>query len=189
MSAAATEDGEQALLEIRGLTVALPPDADRTNAVEDIHLSLSRNEVLCVVGESGSGKSVTAHAVMGLLPEPHVRIAGGEIVFEGQTITSLNPASWRDLRGRRMGMIFQEPMSALNPVMRIGAQIEEVLRAHTHNVGSRASTPRGRIARRGGPARATDSTRGLPVSAIWWTAPTGDDCRRSGPRACVVDCR
>ena len=131
MSAVATEDGEQALLEIRGLTVALPPDADRTNAVEDIHLSLSRNEVLCMVGESGSGKSVTAHAVMGLLPEPHVRIAGGEIVFEGQTITSLNPASWRDLRGRRMGMIFQEPMSALNPVMRIGAQIEEVLRAHT----------------------------------------------------------
>ena len=131
MSAAAADGGTQALLEIRGLTVALPPDADRVNAVEDIHLSLSRNEVLCVVGESGSGKSVTAHAVMGLLPEPHVRIASGDIVFEGQIITKLNPASWRDLRGRRMGMIFQEPMSALNPVMRIGDQVGEVLSAHT----------------------------------------------------------
>jgi peptide/nickel transport system ATP-binding protein len=86
MSAVTAGGGAQGLLEIRGLTVALPPDADRVNAVEDIHLSLSRNEVLCVVGESGSGKSVTAHAVMGLLPEPHVRIASGDIVFEGKIL-------------------------------------------------------------------------------------------------------
>ena len=129
MSAAAAP--AEALLDIRGLTVALPPEADRPHAVMDISLTLRRGEVLCIVGESGSGKSITAHAVMGLLPEPHVRIVGGEIVFEGQTITRLDRAAWRDLRGRRMGMIFQEPMTALNPVMRIGAQIEEVLRAHT----------------------------------------------------------
>ena len=131
MSAAATAPAAQALLDIRNLTVALPPEADRPHAVMDISLTLRRGEVLCIVGESGSGKSITAHAVMGLLPEPHVRIVGGEIVFEGQTITRLDRAAWRDLRGRRMGMIFQEPMTALNPVMRIGAQIEEVLRAHT----------------------------------------------------------
>ena len=131
MSAAATAPAAQTLLDIRGLTVALPPEADRPHAVMDISLTLRRGEVLCIVGESGSGKSITAHAVMGLLPEPHVRIVGGEIVFEGQTITRLDGAAWRDLRGRRMGMIFQEPMTALNPVMRIGAQIEEVLRAHT----------------------------------------------------------
>jgi len=131
MSAATAGGGAQALLKIRGLKVALPPDANRVNAVEDIYLSLSRNEGLCMVGESGSGKSVTAHVVMELLPEPHVRIASGDIVFEGQIITKLNPASWRDLQGRRMGMIFQEPMSALNPVMRIGDQVGEVLRAHT----------------------------------------------------------
>ena len=131
MSAAATAPAAQALLDIRGLTVALPPEADRPHAVMDISVTLRRGEVLCIVGESGSGKSITAHAVMGLLPEPHVRIVGGEIVFEGQTITRLDGAAWRDLRGRRMGMIFQEPMTALNPVMRIGAQIEEVLRAHT----------------------------------------------------------
>ena len=131
MSAAATAPAAQALLDIRGLTVALPPEADRPHAVMDISVTLRRGEVLCIVGESGSGKSITAHAVMGLLPEPHVRIVGGEIVFEGQIITRLDGAAWRDLRGRRMGMIFQEPMTALNPVMRIGAQIEEVLRAHT----------------------------------------------------------
>jgi len=118
------------LLDIRALTVALPPEADRPHAVEDITLTLNRGEVLCIVGESGSGKSITAHAVMGLLPEPHVRIVGGEIGFEGQAITTLKPAAWRDLRGRRMGMIFQEPMTALNPVMRIGSQIDEVLSAH-----------------------------------------------------------
>ncbi len=131
MSAPAAEMASDTLLDIRNLTVALPPEADRAHAVDGISLTLSRGEVLCIVGESGSGKSITAHAVMGLLPEPHVRIVGGEIVFEGQTITRLDRAVWRDLRGRRMGMIFQEPMTALNPVMRIGAQVEEVLRAHT----------------------------------------------------------
>ncbi len=131
MSAPAAEMASDTLLDIRNLTVALPPEADRVHAVDGISLTLSRGEVLCIVGESGSGKSITAHAVMGLLPEPHVRIVDGEIVFEGQTITRLDRAVWRDLRGRRMGMIFQEPMTALNPVMRIGAQVEEVLRAHT----------------------------------------------------------
>ena len=131
MSAPAAEMASDTLLDIRNLTVALPPEADRAHAVDGISLTLSRGEVLCIVGESGSGKSITAHAVMGLLPEPHVRIVDGEIVFEGQTITRLDRAVWRDLRGRRMGMIFQEPMTALNPVMRIGAQVEEVLRAHT----------------------------------------------------------
>ena len=131
MSEPAVDVATDTLLEIDGLTVALPPEADRQHAVEDISFTLSRREVLCIVGESGSGKSITAHAVMGLLPEPHVRIAGGNIIFEGQTITQLGRAAWRGLRGRRMAMIFQEPMTALNPVMRIGAQIDEVLRAHT----------------------------------------------------------
>ena len=131
MSEAPEKKVAGSLLDINGLTVALPPDADRAHAVEQVTVSLSRGEVLCIVGESGSGKSVTAHAIMGLLPEPHVRIAGGEIVFEGRTITSLDRSEWRELRGQRMGMIFQEPMTALNPVMRVGAQVDEVLRAHT----------------------------------------------------------
>ena len=119
------------LLEVRDMTVALPPEADRPHAVESISFDLDRREMLCIVGESGSGKSITAHAVMGLLPEPHVRVVGGEIIFEGQTITKFDQSEWRRLRGRRMAMIFQEPMTALNPVMRVGAQIEEVLVAHT----------------------------------------------------------
>ncbi len=117
------------LLAIENLTVALPRGLDRPNAIEDVSLTLDRGEILCVVGESGSGKSITAASVMGLLP-PSLRISSGRIVFEGADLLTLGPEAWRDLRGRRLGMIFQEPMTALNPIMRVGEQIEEVLRVH-----------------------------------------------------------
>ena len=117
------------LLSVSGLTVRLPPGLDRPHAIEDVSLTLERGEILCVVGESGSGKSITAASVMGLLP-PTLRIAGGRIELEGTDLLSLGAEAWRDLRGRRIGMIFQEPMTALNPIMRVGEQIEEVLRVH-----------------------------------------------------------
>ncbi|MBL8834907.1 MAG: ABC transporter ATP-binding protein [Alphaproteobacteria bacterium] len=117
------------LLAIENLTVALPKGLDRPNAIEGVSLTLDKGEILCVVGESGSGKSITAASVMGLLP-PALRISGGRIVLEGADLLALAPEQWRDLRGRRLGMIFQEPMTALNPIMRVGEQIEEVLRVH-----------------------------------------------------------
>jgi peptide/nickel transport system ATP-binding protein len=120
------------VLEISGLTVALPKSGDRTNAVEDISLSVGPGEIVCVVGESGSGKSVTAQAVMGLLPKGQLTRTAGSIKLEGQELTTKGPAEIRDLRGARMSMIFQEPMTALNPVEKVGAQIGEVLEIHSN---------------------------------------------------------
>ena len=118
------------VLEVSGLTVALPKNADRPNAVEDISFTVSPGEIVCVVGESGSGKSVTASAVMGLLPDA-LRPKGGKTLLEGEDTLTAAKDRLRDLRGTRMAMIFQEPMTALNPVTRVGEQIAEVLEIHT----------------------------------------------------------
>jgi peptide/nickel transport system ATP-binding protein len=119
------------VVDIRGLAVELPPWADRPQAVSDFSLALRHDEILCVVGESGSGKSVMSRAIMGLLPGPHVHASAGEILLQGEDLLKASPARLRDIRSRRISMIFQEPMSALNPLMTIGRQIEEVLKVHT----------------------------------------------------------
>ncbi len=124
------------LLSVEGLTVALPPGGDRVHAVEDVSFSLEAGEILCIVGESGSGKSVSAGAIMGLLP-PALRVAGGRIGFEGNDLLRASPGALRGLRGARLGMIFQEPMTALNPLMRVGDQVAEVMQVHGVTVGSR----------------------------------------------------
>ena len=120
-----------ALLEIRNLHVSLPKGAERPHAVEGLSMSLEAGELVCIVGESGSGKSLTARAVMGLLPEPHVRATAGEIWFEERDLLTLGPRERRDLRGEQLSMVFQEPMTALNPLMTVGDQIEEVLKVHS----------------------------------------------------------
>ena len=119
-----------AVLEIRNLSIALPRGADRSHAVGNVNLSVNRGEIVCLVGESGSGKSVIAHAVMGLSPR-EVNATGGEILLEGEDVLKATPERLRELRCVRMSMIFQEPMTALNPVMRCDAQIDEVLAMHT----------------------------------------------------------
>ncbi|MDF3887090.1 ATP-binding cassette domain-containing protein, partial [Cupriavidus basilensis] len=118
------------LLSIDALSVALPAGADRGLALNNVSLALAPGEVLCVVGESGSGKSMTAGAVLGLLPDG-VRRSAGHILFEGRELTALSEAGLRRIRGARIGMIFQEPMTALNPLRTIGDQIGEVFRTHT----------------------------------------------------------
>jgi len=118
-----------ALVSLRDLTVALPDGADRAHAVENVSLEIGRNEIVCIVGESGSGKSVTAHAIMGLLP-PGVRVTGGEIGWDGTNLLALPPGRMRRMRGRDIAMIFQDPMAALNPVVTIGRQVTEQIRAH-----------------------------------------------------------
>jgi peptide/nickel transport system ATP-binding protein len=122
---------EAPALAIEGLTVALPRGADRRHAVEDLSLALQPREILCLVGESGSGKSVTAHSVMGLLPKGQLTPVRGRILLEGEDLLLASDKRLRDLRCTRMSMIFQEPMTALNPVMSCGAQIDEVLSTHT----------------------------------------------------------
>jgi peptide/nickel transport system ATP-binding protein len=117
------------LLTVAGLTVALPKGGDRENAVETVGFSLQAGKILCIVGESGSGKSVSAAAIMGLLP-PALQVRDGTIQFEGKNLLAADAAELRGLRGARIGMIFQEPMTALNPLMRVGAQIAEVMQVH-----------------------------------------------------------
>jgi peptide/nickel transport system ATP-binding protein len=122
---------EAPVLDIRGLTVRLPSGADRANAVEEVSLSVRPGEIVCIVGESGSGKSVTAFTVMGLLPPKILVPTAGEILLDGEDVLKASTQRLRDLRGTRMAMIFQEPMTALNPVLTIGDQVDEVLRIHT----------------------------------------------------------
>ena len=118
------------VLEVGDLTIALPPGADRAEAVSRVSFDVARGEILCLVGESGSGKSVIAQSVMGLLPSM-LPVTGGAIRLDGEDLTRATPGRLRQLRATRMSMIFQEPMTALNPVMRCGEQIDEVLVEHT----------------------------------------------------------
>ncbi|KRE20561.1 microcin ABC transporter ATP-binding protein [Bosea sp. Root483D1] len=124
----AAQAGEP-VLSIRDLSVALPGGGDRAHAIRDVGFEVRRGETLCIVGESGSGKSMTAHAVMGLLPQG-LSVGAGEIKLAGRMLTTCSDREWRGIRGREIGMIFQEPMTSLNPVQRVGDQIVEVFKAH-----------------------------------------------------------
>jgi peptide/nickel transport system ATP-binding protein len=117
------------VLNIGKLSVRLPDGADRTFAVRDMDLMIEKGEILCIVGESGSGKSMTANAVMGLLPKG-LHLGARHIRLKDRDLLRLPASTLRDLRGREVAMIFQEPLSALNPLMRIGDQIAEVMKVH-----------------------------------------------------------
>jgi peptide/nickel transport system ATP-binding protein len=117
------------LLSIQNLSVALPAGGDRPYAVKDISFDLHPNEILCIVGESGSGKSISANAIMGLLPT-YLKPEAGRIQFRDQDLLQQSEQTLLGLRGKDIGMIFQEPMSALNPVMKVGDQIAEVMQVH-----------------------------------------------------------
>ena len=118
------------ILEVQDLTIGLPSGGDRSTAVQKVSFTVGRSEIVCLVGESGSGKSVIAQGVMGLLPKS-LPIRSGRIQLQGEDITHAPLARLRELRATRMSMIFQEPMTALNPVMTCGDQIDEVLAEHT----------------------------------------------------------
>ncbi len=118
------------VLTIQNLSVALPAGADRAHAVLSVSLQIEAGRTLCVVGESGSGKSVMATAVMGLLDKALKPVAG-DILLNGESLLSASAARLRELRGQTLGMVFQEPMTALNPVMTCGDQVDELLTTHT----------------------------------------------------------
>jgi peptide/nickel transport system ATP-binding protein len=119
-----------AILTLKQLSVRLPAGADRPHALSDVSLSIAMNEILCVVGESGSGKSIMANAIMRLLPN-EVTIDGGRVMFEGRDLAAATTAEMRNVRGAGIAMIFQEPMTALNPLRTIGDQIAEMFSIHT----------------------------------------------------------
>ncbi len=117
------------LLRIEGLRTVFPTSSGEFAAVAGIDLAIGRGRTLAIVGESGSGKSALSLSIMRLIPQPG-RIAAGAIIFDGQDLLKLRPTAMRDLRGRRIAMIFQEPMTSLNPAHTIGAQIVEAMAAH-----------------------------------------------------------
>lgn len=121
---------EQPVLIIRDLHVALPKGGDRVFAVEGANIEVHRRQIACIVGESGSGKSITAYSVLNLLPGKALRITSGSIQVVGQEVISLSGRDLKRLRGDRASMVFQEPLTALNPVMKVGDQIAEVLLIH-----------------------------------------------------------
>ena len=118
------------LLEIKGLKTYFSTDEGLVRAVDGVDLRIERGETLGVVGESGCGKTVTALSIMRLIPEPPGKIVEGQILWEGRNLLDLPPAQMRKIRGKEIAMIFQEPMTSLNPVFTIGEQIAEAIRLH-----------------------------------------------------------
>ncbi len=118
------------VLRVEGLCVSARTEQGLKPLVQDLSFDLKKGETLAIAGESGSGKSITSLAIMGLLPQPAVRVTGGHIRFGGQDLTALPEAALRGIRGDRIAMIFQEPMTSLNPVMTVGTQLAEAIRAH-----------------------------------------------------------
>ncbi len=118
------------VLALENLSVRLPKGADRTHALDDVSLTIASDEILCIVGESGSGKSMMANAIMRLLPN-EVAIERGRMMFDGRDLCAASPAEMRDIRGDGIAMIFQEPMTALNPLRTIGDQVGEMFSVHT----------------------------------------------------------
>ncbi|MCL6522327.1 MAG: ABC transporter ATP-binding protein [Firmicutes bacterium] len=118
------------LLEVRDLKTYFRTEDGVARAVDGVSFALGRGETLGIVGESGSGKSVTSLSIMRLIPDPPGRIAGGQILFEGRDLLGLSEQEMRKIRGNEISMIFQEPMTSLNPVFTVGRQIEESIRLH-----------------------------------------------------------
>lgn len=129
--------GTGPVLDIDHLRVTFATDAGDVYAVKDVSLEVNPGEVVAIVGESGSGKTVTAKTILGLLPE--TAISSGAVLINGNNVISVSPAKLRQIRGRDVAMVFQEPSTALNPVFTVGWQIAEGIRAHAHGKGGRIS--------------------------------------------------
>ena len=120
------------LLQLQNVTVSFRKEGNWTPIVKNSQFDLYENEILGIVGESGSGKSVTSLAIMGLLPKAIAKVSEGEIILDGKNIAALSEKEWQKLKGNDIAMIFQEPMSSLNPSLKCGPQVAEILAQHTH---------------------------------------------------------
>ena len=179
---AMTKAAEQAgtAIDVKGLQTYLFTRSGIVKAVDDVSFSLRRGETLAIVGESGCGKSMTALSIMRLVPNPPGQIVGGTITLEGRDLLQLDEAEMRDIRGNDISMIFQEPMTSLNPVLTIGHQIAEALRLHQ----DLSKTPRAekavemlRLVKIPEPAQRAQR---IPAPALRRHAAAGDD--RDGAR-------
>jgi len=156
------EQPSQPLLEVKNLTTEFRTSKGTIRAVDDVSLHIREGETLGIVGESGCGKSVTALSLMRLVPDPPGRITGGEAWFEGADLLRMSLADMRRVRGRRMAMIFQEPMTSLNPVLSIGRQLTETLELHLSMTKQQAWLRAGELLEMVGIPDATQRLRDYP---------------------------
>lgn len=134
------KDGVTNLLEIKNLTVRYVTVDGTVHAVEQLNLSLQEGKTLGLVGETGAGKTTTVKAVMQILPDPPAKIIGGEILFAGEDLLKKSKKAMRKIRGKQISMIFQDPMTSLNPVITVGDQIMEVIQLHDRRLSRREAT-------------------------------------------------
>ena len=175
------------LLEVSGLTVELPTVAGWVRPVNEVSLRIDAGESLGLVGESGSGKTMLSLAVMGLLP-PGARVSGEATLTaesSAKNLTTLTERQWRDVRGSEVSMVFQEPMTSLNPVMRAGAQIEEAIRAHQPQLRANEAKRRTIEALR----RAAVPEPEIRAEQFPGPSATGHDCHGAGRGAVAADRR
>ena len=130
MNDRAAREKDRVLLDVQDLKVYFHTEHGLAKAVDGVSFHVDRQETVCLVGESGCGKTVSALGILGLLPQPPAHIAGGSIVFKGKNLLELQDGQLQRIRGREISMVFQEPMTSLNPVFTIGHQIEEVISVH-----------------------------------------------------------
>ena len=150
------------LLSIAGLDVSFFTEEGVARAVQDVSFSINRGRTFAVVGESGCGKSVTALSIMRLVPEPPGKIIDGKIVFEGRNLLALSEKQMRQVRGNKIAMIFQEPMTSLNPVYTVGNQIVEAIKLHQNKSTGQAWADAVRMLRRVGIADPEQRVREYP---------------------------
>ena len=127
-----TQKNTTPFIEVKNLTVHYTSEEKEIHAVNDVSFSLEKGETLGLVGETGAGKTTIAKSILRILPEPPAQVDEGEILLEGKNLLPLSNDEMRKIRGKRISMIFQDPMTALNPVMRVGAQIAEGIALHEH---------------------------------------------------------
>jgi len=157
------------LLEVKGLKVRFATEDGTVRAVDGVDFELDRGKVLGIVGESGSGKSVTAMTILGLTRDKNTRFEG-EVIYKGQNLIELSESGLRDVRGNEIAMIFQDPMTSLNPVYTVGDQIVEAIRTHEGRTNAR---------RRGAPSSSCARSGSRTPSSAWTTT------RTSSPAACA----
>ncbi len=178
------------LLEIKNLATHFPTRAGLVRAVDGVSFHLDRGELLGLVGESGCGKSMTALSIMRLIAPPG-KIVAGEILFDGRNLLQVSNSDMRDVRGNDIAMIFQDPMTSLNPVFTVGEQIAEALRLHRNlsRFAQRRAPGRDRCHARSFDSRSGPACCGLSAPAFRRHAPKGDDRDGAGLRSEGADCR
>ena len=175
------------LVRIRDLSVDFTSAGETVRAVSGVSFDIERGKTMALVGESGSGKSVTALSILQLLPYPVASHPSGTIDVDGTEVIGASPRRLRQIRGNRISMIFQEPMTSLNPLHTIGRQVAEVLTLHRGLPKRQRAHPRAGAAGDGGAGRDRQAAQGVPARAFGRAAPAGDDRHGARLRARPAD--